>query len=452
MKKKFITFLTVIFVIAVSVSLVAILNLIGEEPQDAVSDVSLTISASESIPEDESITETGKTESDISEETETKDKVVSFLACPDNIIHPSVFIDAINRAAEKNGKTPSYSSLKTAEYDFAPIYENVAEDIAKADISFVNVETMIGGNKNGISGFPTFNTPEAAGETLWNLGFDIFNVAHNHMLDSGNDKYLINCNDFFAKKGGTVIGFYENEAATDNITIVEKEGIKIAFLTYTYGTNGINLPAGSKTYIPYFNEALIKKQVALAKEQADLIIVSAHWGNEDTYQPNSYQRTYAQQLIDLGVDVILGMHPHVIQPMKWMDNGDGGKTLLVYSLGNFISGMQDGFNMLGGTLGFDIIKDADSGKVSINNVVFNPIVTHYTKPGRGAISTDTGYRNFKIYYVEDYTEELAAKHDVNQWDLSHPYTLVGGPFSQENLVKTVKKYIPAEFLPEYYKK
>ncbi|MBR5031101.1 MAG: CapA family protein, partial [Clostridia bacterium] len=154
-----------------------------------------------------------------------KDRVVHFLACPDNIIHPSVYYDALERAAKNAGKKPDYSSLGTAEYDFSPIYENVAAHIAAADLAYINVETLIGGNQNKISGYPTFNTPEAAGEYLVKLGFDIMNVAHNHMLDSKDDKYLKNCYNFFTQRGKTVIGYYKNDAAVDNIVVVEKNGI-----------------------------------------------------------------------------------------------------------------------------------------------------------------------------------------------------------------------------------
>jgi len=378
-----------------------------------------------------------------------QDKTVHFLACPDNIIHPSVYYDSLIRACSAAGIKPSFSNLANADYDFASIYENVADVIKAADLAYVNVETMIGGSKGPISGYPTFNTPEKAGLTLCDLGFDVFNLAHNHMLDSYNDKYLINCNKFFEDLNKTTIGYYKNKSDTDRIKIVEVNGIKIAFLAYTFSTNGINLPAGSETYIPYFNEALIDKQVRLAKEQADIIIASCHWGDEDTYTPNSYQKKYADYLVSKNVDVILGMHPHVIQPMEWRNRPDGGRSLLVYSLGNFVSGMQDGFNMLGGMLSFDIVMSPD-GKVTLQNVIFDPIVTHY-EPGTRVNSDDTGYRRFKIYYLTDYTDALAARHNVPIWDRSHKPTLVGGTFNKANLVKTVLKYIPTEFLRDEYR-
>ena len=380
-------------------------------------------------------------------ETTPGETRIHFLACPDNIIHPSVYYDAIRKAALADGSTPVYTSLATGKYDFADLYEYVADTIRDADLSYINVETLIGGNENRISGYPTFNTPEQAGEQLIALGFDIYNLAHNHMLDSYSDEYLINCNRFFESRGLTTLGYYKDQADLSNIKIIEREGVKIAFLAYTYSTNGLSLQAGSSTAIPYISESLITKQMALAKEQADLVFVSMHWGDEDRYTVNAQQRSTAQLLADLGADVIIGMHPHVIQEMKWVEREDGGRCLLTYSLGNFISGMQDGFNMLGGMLSFDIVRSAD-GSLSIEEPLFTPVVTHYTK--ETAVSgDDTGHRNYKIYPLEMYTEELAAQHGVQIWDQTHTPTLVGGAFTVENLKRTVKTYIPAEFLPDW---
>lgn len=392
-----------------------------------------------------------RTTTTLSEPEPTTTKVIgspaefSFLACPDNIIHPSVYYDCLKKAADKKGVEPNYKKLEGADYDFASLYTNVAGYIKNADLSYVNVETLIGGEQYGISGYPTFNTPEAAGKTLIDLGFDIFNLAHNHMLDSGNDKYLINCASFFEQRGKTTLGYYKNKEATNNIPIIECKGIKIAFLPYTFSTNGIKLSSSASTYIPYTDDDFMKKQIDMAKKQADLVFISMHWGSEDTYSPNSEQKRVAQELCDWGVDAIIGMHPHVIQPMKWVTNQSGKKALLVYSLGNFISGMQDGFNMLGGMLSMNVYRDS-AGKCGIKDVQFIPIVTHYVK--KSAVrSDDTGHREYKIYLVKDYTEELAEKHGVQIWDRSHTPTLVGGKFTKENLVATVKKYIPSEFLP-----
>lgn len=409
----------------------------SEEP--SVADPSESASASEAESSEESSKEEGK-------------KVVSFLACPDNIIHPSVYYNALRSAAEKAGEEPNYKALQTADYDFATMYENIAERIASADLAYVNVETLIGGNENKISGYPTFNSPEAAGETLIDLGFDLYNLAHNHMLDSYDDEYLINCNRFFSERGQTTLGYYENEDAADDIVIVEKNGIKIAFLAFTYGTNGISLPSGSSTFIPLLDEDLMEHQVALAKEKADFIIASVHWGTEDIYSPTSKQRSSAQKLVDLGVDVIVGMHPHVIQEAKWVERKDGsGKTFLVYSLGNLVSGMYGGKNALGAMLSFDIVDLGDGSRPFIENVLITPTVCHYTKES-SVNSDDTGFRNFKIYEVEHYTEELAQSHgchnNVSKMSIVDP--LLDKSFSKDSLIKKIKEIFPSEFLPSYY--
>lgn len=378
------------------------------------------------------------------------DTVVSFLACPDNIIHPSVFYDAIERNSRQNNVEPTFNDLHNADYEFSSIYEFVADDIMNADISYINQETLIGGTSGKIIGYPCFNSPTAVADTVIDLGFDVVNVAHNHMLDSGNTKYLENCNSIFENAGLEVIGYYPDSESTSNITVIESKGIKVAFLAYTYGTNGIRLPSNSEFVIPYLNKELVTKQVELAKQVSDIVIASCHWGYEDTFNPNNEQKEYADLMCNLGVDVVLGMHPHVIQPMEWKTSESGHKTLVVYSLGNFVSGMVAGKNMLAGMLSLDIIRDAETNEVYIDTPLFVPTVTHYTKKTRVA-SNDTGYRDFKIYPLIDYTEELAQEHGVKRYEKSHSTTLVGGGFSIENLNATLNKYIPDEFLPIEFK-
>lgn len=397
----------------------------------------------------------GESSADLSSEDSSEDEktTVSFLACPDNIIHPSVYYHALQTAAAKKGVEPDYSDLQNADYDFTDIYEYIAPLVAAADLSYINVETLIGGNENPISGYPMFNSPEAAGQTLVDMGFDIYNLAHNHMLDSGNDKYLINCDKFFNDRGQTTIGYYEDEADTDNIVVVTVKGIKIAFLAYTYATNGITLSSSAKTYIPYINTALIKKQMALAKAQADLVFVSMHWGEEYSFTPNSEQRSTAQLLVDEGADVIIGMHPHVIQEAKWVERADGTRCLLAYSMGNLVSGMYDGKCALGYLMSFNIVKEG-ADKPYIDCVQMLPTVCHYVKKTSVNTKMDTGFRDFKIYFLEDYTDALAAAHGChkNTGKITTGFdNELDGNFSLQSLYARVRKLIPEEFLPESYR-
>ncbi len=424
----------------------------GENATDNSSTDSTNSSSSEPSTSTDGDISDSSVDNTASEEESTipQDTVVSFLACPDNIIHPSVFYDALERAARNNNTKVDTSDPHNAVYEFDSIYEHVAAQIKDADVSYINQETLIGGTSGKIIGYPCFNSPKPAADTVIDLGFDVVNLAHNHMLDSGNTRYLENCYNVFDSAGLDVIGYYPNKASTENITVIESKGIRIAFLAYTYDTNGIRIK-NSDFVIPYFSDELIKKQVACAKQVADFIIVSCHWGYEDTFSINSDQKHYANLMCNLGVDVVLGMHPHVIQPMQWMTSESGHKTLVVYSLGNFVSGMVAGKNMLAGMLSLDIVKDAETGEISIESPLFVPTVTHYVKKNSIA-SNDTGYRDFKICYLSDYTEEQAKAHGVCVYELGKGPTLVNGKFSKQTLLDTLYKYIPMEFLPEEYQK
>lgn len=343
-------------------------------------------------------------------------KTVSFVACGDNLIHSTVYKDAKTHATGMN-----------QEYNFLPMYENVTDIIQGADIAFINQETPFGGNAKPIDGYPRFNTPEQMGHDIEALGFDVVGLANNHMLDSYASGYL-NTIEFWEKKPNILaIGGYKNKADYENIRIYEKNGIKIAFLAYTYGTNGLVLPEGSQLVIPWYDDADIDRQTKKAREIADCVIVSIHWGQENAFTPNATQRAKAQIMVNNGVDVIIGHHPHVLQPMKWADRPDGGKTLIMYSLGNFLSGMQYSRHAVGGFLGFDIEK-APNG-VSVKNPYFIPTVCHYNNIVRG----------FKIYRFSEYTEELENAHGAHKYDSG---------MSLEYMRKIIDDAIPSEFLIE----
>ena len=397
-----------------------------------------------SKPETKPNTATSETE----KPQENENQSVSFYACPDNLLHPSLYYDGIRAYAEKNGTTPNYSDLQNASYDFSHFYEFIADDIKNADISYINQESMIGGSSRAIQGYPRFNTPSAMADTLANLGFDIVNIAHNHMLDCGVSGIEYS-NELFSSKGVNVLGYYPNADATEDIMIIERKGIKIAFLSYTYSTNGIGASKDSEIVIPYFEKALIEKQVAIAKEKADFIIASCHWGNEYSYNVNSMQKEYASYLCELGVDVLLGMHPHCIQPVEWLTSQSGHKTLAVYSLGTMISGIRKGGSALAGILKLNIVKDGKTGDVHIDTPQFVPTVAHFVWSAKYVADDDTASREFKVYYLSDYTEELAKNHAIIRIEKREgTTTLVGGGFSLENLNNTVNKYIPQEFLPK----
>lgn len=312
---------------------------------------------------------------------------VSFVAVGDNLIHDTVYEQAAARVSDG--------------YDFSYDYEKIADKIAAPDVAILNQETIISTEHN-VSSYPMFNSPVEVGEEMLKIGFDVFNIATNHSLDCG-EKGLISAINFWKGKNAITTGAYLNSDDMANIPMNEVNGVKIAYLGFTESTNGLSLPDDTEVILVQAkDESLLQQQIAKAKETADVVIVNAHWGEEYTHEPNDNQRSLAQKLASWGADVIIGTHPHVIQPVEYIVNSDGRKTLVAYSLGNFISAQNRGPRMLGGMLNFEVVKNNATGEIALENVKFSGVVTHY----------GYGYSNIRVYPLEDYTQELASKHGV----------------------------------------
>lgn len=312
---------------------------------------------------------------------------VSFVAVGDNLIHDTVYKQAAARTS--------------SGYDFSYDYEKVAHLIEEPDVAILNQETIISTEHN-VSSYPQFNSPVEVGEEMLDIGFDVFNIATNHSVDCG-EKGLISAINFWKEKKAITTGAYLNSEDFANIPVNEVNGVKIAYLGFTESTNGLKLPEDSDVILMLTSdENILQQRIMKAKETADVVIVNAHWGNEYTHEPTDAQRTLAEKLASWGADVIIGTHPHVIQPVEYIINNDGRKTLVAYSLGNFISAQNRGPRMLGGMLNFEIVKNNTSGAITLENVKFSGVVTHY----------GYNYSNIRIYPLSDYTEELASKHGV----------------------------------------
>lgn len=341
---------------------------------------------------------------------------VSFVAFGDNIIHSSVYEDAKLRAAGSE-----------QVYNFLPMYDHVKDIIKDADIAFVNQETLLAGTQFAYQGYPTFNSPDEVGDALIALGFDIVNIANNHMVDKSERGLKRAIEHWEDKDEILLIGGYKNEEDFENIRIYEKNGISIAWLSYTYGTNGLNLPSSSELIIPLYDKETVDRQTKLARNcGADLVFVSMHWGLEDNFLPNSYQKELAEIMAQNCVDVVIGHHPHVIQPIEWKQRPDGKQTLVIYSLGNMLSTMLYTRNMLGGYVSFDIIKFPNTSP-TIDNVVFTPIITYYNSVRRGCC----------VYPLSEFTPELARSHGANANDSNMSISFFNS---------LLKRYMPEEFL------
>ena len=355
---------------------------------------------------------------------------ISIAAAGDNIAHDSVMETA--RSAAKDGEA----------YDFAPIYAGIRELISSADIAFVNQEAPVGGAELGISGYPNFNAPHEQVEALIELGFDVFNIANNHMLDKGAKGYG-NTVEYFNSLPITMIGGYK-KSDRDQIRVVDCKGVKIAFLGYTtfvnYGHKN-DLPSSSEYMVPYADTEDITRQVGLAKAQADAVIVSFHWGTEDEFGITGEQEKLAKLCADLGVDVVLGHHPHVVGQVKYVEGAAGNKTLVAYSLGNLCSTMLYAQNMVGEILTFDIVREAN-GSIRVENALVNPVISHYSC-NTNKLDNQGLYVRYdsKLYLMQDYTEELAKAHGAQNW----------GSFTFAKLQKYVTDHTDSEFLPDYLK-
>lgn len=316
--------------------------------------------------------------------TANEQTVVSFMGVGDNLIHDTVYKDALQ---------------EDGTYDFTDMYANFSEDLKNTDIKFINQETVLGGVDLGLSGYPTFNSPTEIAKNLESVGFNLVNLASNHCLDR-MEQGIANELAAFDETNIVHDGVYNTQEEFDTIPTFTKNGITFSFLAYTYGTNGIQ---PTYTYnVSYFDDAQIQSDVQRAKEISDVVIVSAHWGDENTFEPNDFQKHYAQLFADCGVDVVIGTHPHTIQPVEWIEGLKGNKMLCVYSLGNFIGGMLTTDNAIGGEIKFDFVKEGE--KISIENVEWIPTIIHF-EGNQANIMEERS--NYQAYKVSQYTDKLA---------------------------------------------
>ena len=344
------------------------------------------------------------------------DVSVSFVAAGDNLIHPNIYIDAgLRGTAEK-------------EYDFLPMYEYVAEEFRAADIAFINQETVMAGAEYGYSGWPCFNCPRQLGLDMVSMGIDIVNIANNHMLDKGASG-LSDTLDFWDTQPVTILGGYKDAEDASTIRTTEADGVTFAWLSYTLHTNGIVKPESSPLVIPYIDDDLIVSDLAKAREIGDFVIVSIHWGDENTQEPNAEQRRLAQLIADNGADLILGHHSHTLQPLEWIET-DRGPVLCIFSLGNFVSGMAQPVNQVGGMLHFTVASD-ENGDLGLRDIEFHPTVFYY----------GMDWYNTKLYPIDMFTAEIAATHGT---------ALSGYRLTPEDARRFVTNVIPLEYLPESF--
>ncbi|WP_223700029.1 CapA family protein [Sutcliffiella deserti] len=273
-----------------------------------------------------------------------------------------------------------YELAQTGEnsYNFNPMLDRVKEYLQETDISIANQETIIGGTEIGLSTYPSFNSPYEVADALKESGVDIVSIANNHTLDRG-EKAIMNAINHYEKIDMQYVGGYKSEEDRATLRTITKNGITFSFLSYTYGTNGIPVPEGKEYFVNLIDRDVIKRDVKEAKEHSDVVVVAMHWGDEYILLPNSQQEELAEFLAELNVDIVIGHHPHVLQPMRFLNRPDGKKMFVVYSLGNFLSGQKDDYKDIGGILQLRVEKFVNGDEYTIDIKVDDFIPTYVSQ-------------------------------------------------------------------------
>ena len=312
---------------------------------------------------------------------EPKEKRMSLVAVGDALIHAALYLDA---------------SIGNNTYDFSYMFTEIEPLIKDYDLKYYNQETIIGGKNLGVSHYPRFNSPDEIGENLVDIGFNLVSLANNHTMDKDEAGVLYSV-DFWKKQEGVVVSGQSNSFEDrNNIKVYEQNGIKYAFLAYTDMTNGLPVPAGKEYLVNVYSDHQAKIDIESIRDKVDVVIVSMHWGEEYTHVPTYSEKREAKYLADLGVDLIIGSHPHVIQPVGYIDD-----TLVIYSLGNFVSGQSPlGLaKTIGLMVGMDIVvKDGD---VVFENLDYKLLYTYCT----------SNYKNYKVYPFDNLTNEILNNHE-----------------------------------------
>lgn len=314
---------------------------------------------------------------------------VSFSAVGDNLIHNSIYM---------------YNAIGNDKYNFNDIYEHTIYLTQDADISYINQETICGGVELGLSSYPSFNGPVEVLDGVNSAGFNWIAASSNHTMDAGEQGIINQINNVKNNYSDTIItGSHRSQEEADQSQVIEKNGVRVGVLGYTYGLNGYVKPEGKDYLVDVIDKEKMKADLTKLDKVSDIIVVSMHWGDEYSFTVNDELRDLSQYLSDLGVDVIIGEHPHVIQPMDYVFGKDGNKTLVIYSLGNFLSAQDEADRMLGGMARFKIQYNKSNKEVEIKDVKFLPTITYI----RGNMEF------YRTYALKDYTNDIANTHMLN---------------------------------------
>ena len=322
---------------------------------------------------------------------QTAESRVTLMALGDDLIHNCVYWSA---------QTPE------GGYDFTSFFDDIRPTVRQYDLACINQETILVKDRELIESYPVFGSPIEVADALADTGFNVVTFASNHCFDK-KETGITDTLSYFHETYPeiTTLGIHDTEADAEAISIVEKNGIRIAMLNFTYGLNN-SMPEKRWMIDMLSSQETVCGRIEQAKQAADFVIVFPHWGTEDTFSPDNDQLTWAQAMADAGADLIIGGHTHTLQPVELLTASDGRDVPVYYSLGNFLSHQKEKMNLLGGMASVTIVKDADGTHVSEYDL----------KPTINVIlrNENTGWYTYRPMLLDSYGTELAAQNRFSE--------------------------------------
>ncbi|MBQ3436100.1 MAG: CapA family protein [Bacilli bacterium] len=312
---------------------------------------------------------------------EEKEKKLSVIAVGDALIHSTVYMDA---------------KQSDGSYDFKPMLQYIKPIVKDYDLRYYNQETILGGTELGLSNYPMFNSPQEVGDAFMDAKFNLVSLATNHTMDKGETGVTKSVEYWSKQKKVVWDGQRTSAEEREKTRVYKKNGIKYAFFSYTTWTNGLETPVGKEYLNNVYSEEKAKADIEKVRDEVDIIIVAMHWGTEYSLDVSADQEKIAKYLSDLGVNVIIGAHPHVVEPVEYV-----GDTLVIYSLGNFISDQLGTERLTGLMFAFDItVKEKGEEKsIKVDNLRADLL---YTKHNNA--------KNFRVYPYSELTNEILPNY------------------------------------------
>lgn len=303
---------------------------------------------------------------------------VSFAVVGDNLIHEAIYREGIEGGS----------------FDF--LYEHVKQDIQAADVAIINQETPLVDEPGMYGGYPSFGTPVEVADAIQTAGFDVITCATNHALDRGILGVDMTVNAW-KQRGLVGLGIQSSEQTEyEPYQLLERRGIRFALLNYTDSLNGRPMPKENAYAVHTLQEENMRRDLKRARDDADIVMVFVHWGTEYETEPDERQQKWTELFLEQGVDVVIGTHPHVLQPWEIVTGKDGRKMLVYYSLGNFVSAQERLETIFGGMARFTVTLTLHGA--TITDYGMEPLVMHQ----------EAG--QYSVYFQKDYTEELVKRH------------------------------------------